>query len=223
MKKRNDYRLAIKLRKKGKSYNFINHSLGIPKSTLVYWLRDEKWSQIIKEGLTKKVHQLARKQLQAMAKVNKKKWAIWREGFRNQATKEFNLLKGDSLFWSGIMLYWGEGDSKINNPVRMSNVTPEIICLFVKFLRKICKIPIEKLRLALILYPDLNETRCKGFWVHKTKIPRINFYKTQFIYGKHPTKKTKNGICMVIVNNRGLKEKIVVWQKMCAEQLLMRV
>ena len=42
---RNDKHLAVKLRREGASYSKIVKELNIPKSTMVYWFRDEDWSQ----------------------------------------------------------------------------------------------------------------------------------------------------------------------------------
>jgi hypothetical protein len=81
----------------------------------------------------------------------------------------------------------------------------------VKFLRKITKTPEDKIFAWMILYPDLSEEKCKSFWSKISKIPQRRFAKTQFIKGKHPTKKVKHGMCVVQVNSRGLKEKIFTW------------
>lgn len=217
---RNDKHLAIKLRKQGKSYNAISKELKVSKSTLSGWFSAVYWSQIVKKELTRKAQINAKKQLRLMAIANKEKWELWREQFRISATKEFDTLKENPLFWAGIMLYWGEGDSDIKNPIRLSNVSPEIIRLFIKFLIHICKAPKEKIKISLIIYPDLNEQSCKKFWIRQVKLSKKNFYKTQIIYGKHPTKKLKYGICNVIVISRGLKEKLQQWQIMGANVLL---
>lgn len=52
---KNDKHLAIKLRKLWKSYNKISKELGIPKSTLVTWLSNAKWSIRIKKSWKEKI------------------------------------------------------------------------------------------------------------------------------------------------------------------------
>lgn len=217
---RNDRHLAIELRKRGVSYNKICKELGIPKSTMHYWFRDLRWSQRIKKELTEKAQRLATKQMKAIAKANKKKWATWRKQHREDAKKAFPLIKSNRLFLAGLMLYWGEGDSKIENGcVRLANTNPEMIKIFTRFLQKVCQIPKEKIKASMVLYPDLNEEICKKFWSKVSNLPFSQFRKTQVIKGRHPTRKLSFGICTVYVNSRELKEKIFVWLKLYQREL----
>ncbi len=208
---RNDKHLALKLRKQGKSYNKISKELDIPKSTLSDWFSDIKWSNDTKKELTRKANYVARKRLRLINKARRKMWEEWREKAREQARKDFPLLKNNPLFIAGLMMYWGEGDSKIKNPFRLSNTDPRMIALYTKFLTKSLNIPKENLRAALILYPDLSEEKCIKFWAKIVGIPKSQFYKTQFIKGYHPTRRLSQGICMIICGNKQIKEKILVW------------
>ncbi|MBU4284751.1 hypothetical protein KKF60_02010 [Patescibacteria group bacterium] len=209
---RKDRYSAIKLRKQNKSYNQISQKLGIPKSTLVYWFGDKNWSKNIKNKLNTRNILLFKTRLKLINKTRIEKWEKWRESFRIEARKEFKKLFRDPLFISGINLYWGEGDSVLKNgKVRLSNTDYRLIKVFTKFLVNIIGVPKEKIKCTLILYPDLKEKKCKLFWRNIIKIPLSQFYKTQFIKGKHPTKRLENGICMIQVLSRGIKEKIMVW------------
>jgi hypothetical protein len=80
-------------------------------------------------------------------------------------------------------------------------------------------VPKENLRATLILYPDLSEERCINFWARIIGIPKSQFYKTQFIKGRHPTKRLAHGICMIMCGNRQLKEKIMVWIDLLSKTL----
>jgi len=209
---RNDKHLAIQLRKKGKSYNKISKELGVPKSTLSDWLSGVRWSQEIKKELERIANRAASKRLRILSKGRQKMWEAWREEARQQARKDFPKLRQNPLFVAGLMLYWGEGDSKIeNSQVRLSNTSPDLIKLFSLFLKNICGLPIEKIKISLILYPDLDEANCISFWSTAAKIPKSQFRKSQIIKGKHPTKKLTYGICMIHLTSRQLKEKIFVW------------
>lgn len=217
---RNDRHLAIKLRKKNKSYNEISQTLNIPKSTLAYWFRNAYWSRKIKKNLIKEAQRKAKRQLRLMVKARKKFWEKCHQSYREQAAKEFPILKQNPLLLAGLMLYWGEGDSKIENgKVRLSNIDPVMIRLFVSFLYSICKIPREKIKIFIILYPDLDEQICKKYWNRISKIPLSQFEKVQFIQGRHPTKRLSHGICSVGVSSRELKEKIFVWLKLYQKEL----
>ena len=217
---RNDQHLAIKLRKQNKSYNKISIELGIPKSTLTYWFGNENWSKEIKKELTTKALYVAKKRLRLINKERKEKWEKWREEHRQRAKKEFPRLKKNPLFLAGLMLYWGEGDSKMENGlVRLSNTDPKMIKIISLFLENICQIPKEKIKATLILYHDLNENKCKDLWSKASGIPKNKFYKTQVIYGRHPTKRLSYGICNIYVASRELKEKILVWIKLYQQEL----
>ncbi|MBI2635029.1 MAG: helix-turn-helix domain-containing protein [Parcubacteria group bacterium] len=222
---RNDKHIAIKLRKQGKSYSKISKELNVPKSTLSAWLSDINWSRFIKIGLTRRANYIARKRLRSYNKKQKIFWEAWRAQARQQARSSFPKLKSNPLFISGIMIYWGEGDSKIENSnVRISNTNPDMIRVFNLFLRIICKVPKEKIKMAMILYPDLNEIKCKNFWSKTSGVPKGQFIKTQFIRGKHPTKRLTHGIALVYYPSRELKEKIFVWIELFHKQFpLMRV
>lgn len=216
---RNDKRFAIKLRKQGKSYNKISKELEIPKGTLSNWFSGIEWSEGIKRELIRKANYIARKNLQYYNKKHKEKWEKWREEARQQAKREFPKLMKDSLFIAGLMLYWAEGDSKIKNPIRLSNTDPRMIALYIKFLTKSLKISKEKLRSTIILYPDLSEKKCIDFWTAVEGIPKSQFYKTQFIKGRHPTKRLTHGICMIIFSSRQIKEKILIWIDLLSKNL----
>lgn len=137
---RNDKHLATKLRKEGLSYQEISNKLDIPKSTLSNWFSDKNWSQKVKRKLTKKSYLLSQKRLKKLNEAKQKKWRNWREKFRKKARKEFVELKENPLFIAGLMLYWGEGDSKPKNGlVRLGNTEPEMINVFRGFFKKFAK------------------------------------------------------------------------------------
>ena len=218
---RNDKHLAIELRRRGKSYNKISKELGIAKSTLSGWFSKLDWSDILKQELARKANFVARKRLRLVNKQRREMWELWRQEHRDDATRQFPILKNNSLFLAGLMLYWGEGDSVMKNCfVRLANTHPDMVTIFTSFLRNICFVPDEKIKVQLILYPDLKENVCRNIWMKATNLPRGQFIKTQYIKGRHPTKRLSYGICSVYVSSRGLKEKIFTWLKLYQNQLL---
>lgn len=218
---RNDKHLALKFRKEGQGYNFISNELGIPKSTLSGWFGDLKWSQALKIRLAQKANFMAQKRMRLMARANKARWAKWRASYRTEAILEFPRLKNNPLFISGIMLYWAEGDNgKIGGNVRLANIDPRMIRVFIKFALKICRVSKEKIRIGLLLYPDLSDSVSKTFWHKNTGISLNQFHKTQVIRGKHPTKRLQNGICMIRIGGTGLKEKIRTWIDLYSKEIM---
>lgn len=212
---RNDKHLAIKLRKQGASYNKISEELGIPKSTMVYWFRDEEWSKEIKKILNWKNNFLSKQRLSTYIKIRRERLGAFYEQCRKEALDEFPRLKNNLLFIAGLMLYWGEGDSNVKNcSIRLANSDSKMIALFFKFLKEIAKIPEEKIKIGLILYPDLNDIKCKEYWSQKTGVKINQFIKSTYVKGKHHTKRLTNGIAVIYFTNRGFKEKLFAWIKL---------
>lgn len=216
---RNDKHLAEKLRRIGKSYNAISRELEVPKSTLSDWFSKTTWSKDIKTELTRRANYIAKKRLRLINKERRVIWERWREEAREEARRAFPRLSRDPLFIAGTMLYWGEGDSKLKNPLRLTNTSPQMIALYIKYLITKIGIPKTNLRLTLILYPDLSEKKCKRFWSKAASLPERQFYKTQFIQGRHPTTRLSNGICMVTCSGRRIKEKVMVWIDLLSRNL----
>ncbi len=207
---------AIKLRRLGKSYNEINQTLKISKSTLSSWFKNEKWSEDIKNKILKNTH---KERTEKMRKAHKDFWQNKYLGYRRQAEIEFNNFKNNFLFITGIMLYWAEGDNGKTSIVRLTNTDPRMINLFGKFLLKFGNIDKNKIRLYLMLYNDLDESSCKKFWTKNVSLPLTQFHKTQYIKGRHPTKRLAYGICNINICSRELKEKITSWINIWFEKL----
>ena len=200
--------LAIKLRKRGKSYNEILKKVRVSKGTLSLWLRGIK--------LTKKQEKelyVTRRQknarLLADMKQEKKKRQI--ENINKAAKKQiFNLIK-DRLFLAGLMLYWAEGDkSEQAELVKFSNSDPKMIEFMMKWFRKICKVEEQRFRIALHIHELHNEIYLKKYWSHLTNIPIKQFHKTQIKSTSigHRKKMLYNGTCSIRISDKNLFRKI---------------
>lgn len=216
---RNDKHLATKLRRQGKSYKKIEKELGIPRSTLFGWFSHLPWSREMKVELTRRANYVNHRKFRKYVKARQKMWEAWREAARQEARRDFPKLSKNPLFIAGIMLYWGEGDSVLSNSsIRITNTDPRMLQLFVLFLTNICFVPLEKLRATIILYPDLREDICITYWSHAIGIPQVQFSTTQYIKGRHPTRRLSYGICQIVYGSRLLKEKIYVWLDLFHQQ-----
>jgi len=218
---RNDQHLAIKLRKLGQSYKQIGRELNIPKSTLSKWFGNLVWSKRIKKQLFEKSRIQSSKWIKTVIAAQKLRRANHKNLLEENALKEFKTLKNNKLFLAGLMLYWAEGDNKEKSyQVRLANTDPRMIKLFISFALKVCGVEKTRVHPTLILYPDINEKRCKNFWSNFISIPPEQFYKTQYIKGRHPTRRLQNGICTVMVGNIDLKIKILAWINLWAKELM---
>src|SRR3989344_3481924 len=176
---RKDKEKAFELRRSGKSYKQIGRELGIPVGTLAGWFKNEPWSIEIRDRLASTESLAYPEKLKRLIYAVKQKHAILHESYRKEAHDEFTILKKDHLFIAGVMLYWGEGDKKVeNSQVRLSNSEPGMIKVFYLFLIGVMKIPSEKIKFNLLLYPDLADMPMRRLWSITTGIPLAQFRKS---------------------------------------------
>ncbi|MDO8656543.1 MAG: hypothetical protein Q7K45_04850 [Nanoarchaeota archaeon] len=92
---------------------------------------------------------------------------------RNKDTEELNAI--------GAMLYWGEGyKGDKENPANMvdfTNSDPEMISLFLRFLRNTFDLNKSKFRILLYCYSDQDVGKLITFWSDLTGIERSLFIK----------------------------------------------
>ena len=218
---RTDKPVALKMRAEGNSYKIISRELGIPKSTLYEWFKSLPWSEEVKQALIKQPCAASMERMRLATLAMKQRWQDYRAEKKAEATAEFAELASNPLFVSGIMLYWAEGETKgIGCGARFSNTDPRMVKIMLDLAEQICKVPKNKIRLTLILYPDLAEDACKTFWSEQLSVPLEQFYKTQFIEGKEATKRLRYGICAVKMGNLAERIKINTWIDLCAEHFM---
>ena len=121
------------------------------------------------------------------------------------------LPKERELLITGLMLYWAEGWKKNSGHIAFSNSNPKMIQLFLKFLREICGIYENRLRVVLHLYENQNELELKKFWSKTTRIPLAQFNATYVHKGKSGTykKKSKYGTLSLRYCDKKLLEQIL--------------
>lgn len=209
---RHDKQAAFELRRDGKSYKTISRELGIPLGTLAGWFKDMPWSRDIGDRLGRTESLSFPDKLKKIVAANKKRWIEWHESARNEAVVEFTELKNNPLFLAGLMLYWGEGDkSSKNSNVKFANTDPGMIRLYCLFLKKALNVPEHRIKIWLLLYPDLVENVQKNFWSRAIGIPLNQFNKSVYITGRHPIKRLSYGVCNVTVSSGQLKDKVIKW------------
>lgn len=200
---------ALLLRKNGKSYNDIRKVLDIKsKGTLSHWFKNIKLSKkSIK--LLEKNNKLAHKRGLFIANKNRKiriesentKAYIEGQNLIQQITKKEILL-------IGVILYWGEGTKSEKVPVSLSfsNSDPFMISVYMRFIREILKIPEEKIRAGIHIYPSISVEEARKFWSKITKLPEDRFYIITQIskssQNKRPFNKLPYGTIAIKINNR---------------------
>ncbi len=102
---------------------------------------------------------------------------ITKHGKHPFEVKEVLTEKEEKLKIAGVMLYWGEG-TKNGNTVAFSNSNPEMIVVFLRFLRIICGVSDSRVKALIHMYKDHSEKELMKFWSRVTQIPEANFYKS---------------------------------------------
>jgi len=178
---------ALALRLKGKSYNEIHSELGIPKATLSGWLKDVVLSDTAQARLRGRVHQGVLNGLVKRNKLQTKDAEGRSRLVRTAAKREIKKLSLEHLKLIGTALYWAEGykRAKVRNgkertshAIRFVNSDPEMIALFMSFLKEIMGIPEERIRLSMRLYPHINEGEAQRYWMKSSGLAKENFNKT---------------------------------------------
>ena len=202
------------------SYKKIKRELGIPTSTLACWFKHELWSIEIRDRLASTESLAYPEKLKRLIAVVQQKYATLHESYRKEARDEFPSLKNNPLFIAGLMLYWGEGDKKVeNSTTKLCNSEPSMIKVFYLFLTRVMKIPSEKIKFNLLLYPDLADMPMRNLWSVTTGIPLTQFKKSVYIQGRHPTRRLSYGVGNIRVGGRKYKEKLLEWIKICEKDL----
>lgn len=217
---RKDKEIAIELRKSGKSYRQIRDELQIPLATLSDWFGKVDWSGAIRIRLTDAANAKSTVRIRELDRIRGEHLARLYGEARDEAREDLRVLKYHPLFIAGLMLYWGEGDKTTKNQVRLANSDPELIRLYVAFLEKACRIPTSKIRLQIIIYPDIDEASNKRFWSFASGVPIEQFTKSTLIKGRHKTKRLKYGVCNVVVSSTYFKVKVLEWLKHLPGELM---
>lgn len=210
---------AIKLRKRGLSYNEILKEVPAAKSTLSLWLRSVALAKRQRQRLTEK--RLAAGLRGALKRKEQRK--ILTEKIKKRARSEIKNITKRDLWMIGIVLYWGEGtkqkEHNVSQDVTLGNSDSRIIKIFLDWLLKICKISKKNINFRILLH-ETAKNRLPGikkYWSKITGFPIDKFQKVTWKKHKIGTnrkniKKTYHGLLEVKVKkSTNLNRKIDGW------------
>lgn len=209
----------------GYSYNEINAKLGVPKSTLSFWLRKVVLSDNARARLRGRLHQglengfLKRNKLQTYEAQKRAKLT------RETAQKDISTLTKESLKLVGVVMYWAEGYKRLvmkdgrertGHAISFVNSDPGMIGAFVRFLREILGVADGEFRIAMRLYPNINERVAMKYWMNITNLDKQNFTKTTYLISsaskhKRPFNRLPYGTLQVAVYNTEKFHRIMGW------------
>lgn len=209
---------AIKLRLQGKSYNEIKKILNIPsKGTLSYWFKNINLPDKAKKKLARNMELARQRGLLRYNNDRTKAILLENKHAHEEARKTIGTLSKRELLLVGAALYWGEG-TKIgknysSNAIALSNSSPNLIAVFMRFIREILEIPEEKIRGGIQIHPNINSEEAKKFWSKITNLPKERFYTFQQVNRASRQKRSASqlpyGTISVRVNKRTMLHKIL--------------
>ncbi|MDO8517941.1 MAG: hypothetical protein Q7S26_01445 [bacterium] len=113
------------------------------------------------------------------------------------------------LFGLGVGLYWGEGNKKNKNAIRLGNTDPYLQKRFLEFLVRFYNIPKWKFRFGLQIFSDMSPTEALQFWSRTLGIPKKQFMKVIVTPARSIgtyREKTKHGVLTICVCNKKLRD-----------------
>jgi len=124
--------------------------------------------------------------------------------------------KDRELFVAGVMLYWAEGSKWSGEKiVDFANSDPSMIKIFLKFLRDICGISENKLRMYIYCHDSLSKKQLIKYWSSLTNVPMNQFTEPYVKKGlsKGGGNKMKNGLVHIRYGDKKLLNLMRFWIK----------
>jgi hypothetical protein len=201
---------ARRLRRLGWSVREIERSLDVSRSSVSLWVRDIPLTD-------DQVAELARRSATfpgqlAGAAANAALGRSRRRGY--QAEGRTRTGAGDRLHLAGCMLFWGEAD-KHRNSVRIANSDPDLLRVFVTFLRRCYDADVSRIGISCNLFADhvARQREIEAFWLRTLGLPSSCLRKSIVnVYSKYSQKKRRNklryGTCKVSYNDTAVVQSI---------------
>ena len=204
---------ATRMRQRGASIRDIETRLGIPRSTLSYWMQHVKLSDYHIKSLKRRADRAL-----TVARIEAVKWHNAQKAARiEQASHEARqtLARIDTtdnavLELTLAILYLGEGMKK-SGTTAMGNSDPLILRFFVRALQRLYEVPIKDMKCELHLRADQNPRKTTRYWSTKLGIPASNFGKSH-IDGRTLGRTTYphyKGVCIVRCSRVAIQRKLV--------------
>ncbi len=168
---------AVAMRREGQSYLQIKAALGVSKSSLSLWLRDVPLTDEQRRALALRGPAATSARAQAI-RANA---ARRRSTIQAQSRDQIRELSESELFVAGVIAYWAEGTK--NKPwrsgelVRFMNSDPELVRLFLAWLRLIGVLP-ERLIFRVHIHQSANAAEAVTFWSGVVGAPESQFGKS---------------------------------------------
>lgn len=203
---------AFRLRLAGHSYNEIQATLGVPKSTLSGWFKNMVLSDVAQIRLA------SRSRLGSATLIKRNKMQTHKAEQRARemhalAKEKIPKLTKRDLLIMGAVLYWAEGykrlhvrdgKERMSHTISFVNSDPVMIKTFLRFLQEVLGVSTNEIHLTMRLYPHINEESAREYWMKVTGISFSRFHRTTNMVsiaskGKRPYNRLPYGTLQVAV------------------------
>ena len=204
MMKTQERELARKLRREdGLPINEIARRVGVSKSSVSLWIRDIELTAD-QEAALRAMNPAYNRQLSGWLRVAERHRA---NRLAAQESGRALARRREPLHLAGCTLYWGEGAKGPPNQVCFSNTDPEMVRLFVTFLRKYFEISAGDIQISCHLFADhiQRQREIERYWLNVAGLPEeslrrsvVNLYSRSS--KRKRVKKLPDGTCQVVLS-----------------------
>ncbi len=195
-------------------YGTIAKELGVPKSTLSYWLKDLPLSPERVLQLRREAWSRGEASRELFRQTMRKKREIREQKIYLEQKKKLGRLSRQSLFVAGLMLYLAEGTKKDYYKLCLANTDPILVKFFIWWLQEFLNVPKKEIRLQLHLYESMDIKKEEQFWLKETCLKKTQLYKHQ-IRSLRPgsfsyPESFRHGTCQICLNRGKYKTQIML-------------
>lgn len=195
---------ARELRMQGWTLSEIVEEIGAAKSSVSVWTRDIKLTQDQQHRIDEK-HR-TNSGIQIVANQNKARFRKQRTAYQRKGREK--AKEGDLLHAMGCMLQWAEG-AKNRNTVQLVNSDPNMMTMFVRFLRESMNVKDEDISVFIHCHNKDHVERIEQYWLELLELPKSALRTAQVIKGSDARhNRLHNGVCSIRVYNTELVQHI---------------
>jgi transposase-like protein len=186
----------------------IADRLGLPKTTIWYWVRDLPLAR------PRRANAGQRKGNRAM----REKYRRLRDEAYARGRSEFTELASDPTFRDFVCMYIGEGYKRNRNCVALNNSDPAVVKLAARWIRRLANNPV---RYTLQHHADQDVPALCEFWAHELEIDS-NDLAVQLKSNSNGlsvrTWRSRYGLVAVSTHDTALRARLQAWMDRVQEE-----
>ena len=171
---------ARRLRASGMTMPDIAAELGVSKSSVSLWVRDVPVPEMQRRRTrSHTVHPAAVRRQAEIAEMNER------------GVEHLGRLQEQAFLAAGVALYAGEG-TKRGGAIGFANTNPEMVLLFVRWLRRYFEIDESRMRAVVYLHEELDLDEATAFWSDCLSIPLAQFLTPHIVRRTATVRKSRH-------------------------------